>query len=87
MKILTFLLSGPSPSAVEAVIHRLYEAGDKFSMTYTRSDAGAESETRIHRHNTAEESISRKLLGFSFASKNHRLRIYNMQSPQRNQAV
>lgn len=52
MKNLTFDLRpvGPSPTAVEAVTHRLYAAGDRSLIICVLSDAGIESETHIYIH-------------------------------------
>lgn len=43
MRNLSFRPAGPSPSAVEAVIHRLKTPGDRSGMMYTVSDGAAES--------------------------------------------
>lgn len=77
MKILTFTPSEPFPTAVEAVIHRLYEPGDIFSITYIRASAGTESEIQIQ-----EESIFTKLLGLFQRTPT----IYSMLSPHCNEA-
>lgn len=44
MKNLIFWPAGPSPVAVEALIHSLYSAGGRSLIIYVLSDAGVESE-------------------------------------------